>query len=187
MAEASIEASIVFFCPFPSPHLSFLSASWYHLQNILSTPKSSSQPVLLGKSRLKQQRMKLRSTTGTSALKLPTTDYVLDPSKWPGCLLCARQLPAAEIRQWSGTWPLPSGSLESSGKDLWLRISSNSCWNTKIHLHLVFLVHEAPSNCQKNPLLRLLQNIPFSLWPRFPWLQFTCDSHNICLILKFIW
>ena len=127
MAEASIEASIVFFCPFPSPHLSFLSASWYHLQNILSTPKSSSQPVLLGKSRLKQQRTKLRSTTGTSALKLPTTDYVLDPSKWPGCLLCARQLPAAEIRQWSGTWPLPSGSLESSGKDLWLRIPSNSC------------------------------------------------------------
>lgn len=131
--------------------------------------------------------MKLRSTTGTSALKLPTIDYALDPSKRPGCLLCARQLPGAEIRQWSGTWPLPLASLESSGKDLWLRISSNSCWNTKIHLHLVFLIHKAPNNCQKNPLLCLLQNIPFSLWPRFPWLQFTCDSHNICLILKFIW
>lgn len=131
--------------------------------------------------------MKLRSTTGTSALKLPTIDYALDPSKWPGCLLWARQLPGAEIRQWSGIWPLPLGSLESSGKDLWLRISSNSCWNTKIHLHLVFLIHEAPNNGQKNPLLCLLQNIPFSLWPRFPWLQFTCDSHNICLILKFIW
>lgn len=136
--------------------------------------------------------MTLRSAIGISALK----SYVLwlcacsqrtKCSKWFGCLLYARYLLGAENRKERKTWPLPSGSLKSAAKDLWCGIFSNSCWNTKIHLHLIFLIHKAPNNCPQNPLLLLLRNIPFNLRLRLPWLQFTCDSYNICLILKFIW
>lgn len=96
--------------------------------------------------------MKLRSATGVSALSsyllwLPACCQGTECSKWLGCLFHSRHLLGAKKTKWKKTWPLPSGSLKSPRKDLWCGIFFSFCWNTKIHLRLMFLIPKAPNNC----------------------------------------
>lgn len=100
--------------------------------------------------------------------------------------MLARYLQDAENRKWRKTCYLPSGSLKSAKTEFMMWTILLTLAETQRSIFIWYCYPQGPQLLPPNPLL-LLQNIPFNLQPRFPWLQFTCDSHNICLILKFMW
>lgn len=115
----------------------------------------------------------------------------MELSKGFGCLLHARHLLGAETRKWKEIWLLPSGSLKSSGKDLWFGIFSNSCWNTKIHLHLVFLIHEAPNNFPEKSTSSPASEHPIQFTTQIPrapiYMWFTEHLFNFKVYMAAFW